>query len=58
MSQDNYEKEKTNVTIEYYNQLLNLKPEKGLKNVNLFRKKALWALKNLEPKQRNGTITC
>lgn len=50
MSQDNYEKEKTNVTIEYYNQLLNLKPEKGLKNVNNFRKKALWALKNLEPK--------
>ena len=45
-----YFKEETKVKREYYIQLMNLKQEKGLKNVTNFRKKGLWALKNLEPK--------
>ena len=43
-------KEEEKVIIEYLSQLLLLKEEKGLKNIKLFTKKALWALKNLEPK--------
>lgn len=43
-------KEEEKVIMEYLSQLLLLKEERGLKNIKLFEKKALWALENLEPK--------
>ena len=45
-----FKKEYDKVKREYFLELLKLKPEKGLKNVNAFRNKALWAWKNIEPR--------
>lgn len=44
------EYEKRRVTLEYIGELLRLKEEKGLKDINLFKKKGMWALKNIKPK--------
>ena len=42
--------EKRRVTEEYLQELHKVKEEKGLKNVEGFKKKAYWALQNFEPK--------
>ena len=45
-----FKKEYDLVKNEYYHQLHILKEEKGLRDVNLFRQKGIWALENVEPK--------
>lgn len=44
-----FKKEFDKVFSEYYSELLTLKPEPGLKDVNSFRQKGLWAFKILKP---------
>lgn len=46
----NYEKEKLELRYEITSQLRQLMPERGLKNVQAFEEKMLWALKDLKPK--------
>lgn len=43
-------KEIEEVRKEYWLELWKLQPERGLKNVKKFRKKGMWALKNMNPK--------
>ena len=43
-------KEVEEVRKEYWLELWKLQPERGLKNVKKFRKKGMWALKNMNPK--------
>ena len=49
MMDKQFRKEYDKVKKEYFLELLKLKPEKELKNINAFRNKALWAWKNIEP---------
>lgn len=44
------EEEKRKVTLEYIEQLSKLKEERGLRNIKLFEKKGIWALRNIKPK--------
>lgn len=47
---ENCYKEIEEVRKEYWLELWKLQPERGLKNVKNFRKKGIWALKNMNPK--------
>lgn len=49
MNKNIYE-EVEEVRKEYWLELWKLQPERGLKNVKKFRKKGMWALKNMNPK--------